>query len=173
MPATIVVGGQYGSEGKGQGSRPLGDTSQPLHGSSAVADRILAIQLLSMAKMSFSVRFPVALEPQNATFCLAAGCAIDEAVLLRRDQDLNIDRSRVIVDPARCQIVTGPGSRSGTSRIERTSPVRILVPEPALVRRMSRRLEVPLAKDSSTRWGALSNLETVAPVLSPTLARWG
>src|SRR5258708_41482 len=104
MPATIVVGGQYGSEGKGKVVALLasGLTSSwlvrcggPNSGHTVTIDGsdIVLRQL------------PCCAQPQKATFCIPAGCASDEAVLLGELNMLNIDRNRIIVDP-RAVIVT-------------------------------------------------------------------
>ncbi len=104
MPATIVVGGQYGSEGKGKvvallashlkspwlvrcGGPNSGHTVT-IHGKDVVLRQV-----------------PSCAEPSKATFCLAAGCVIDEEVLLRELDMLNIKRARIVVDP-RAVIVT-------------------------------------------------------------------
>src|SRR6267378_919487 len=104
MSATIVVGGQYGSEGKGKvvallASRldspwlvrcggPNSGHTVTLHGKDIILRQV-----------------PSCADPQLATFCLAAGCAVDEEILLRELEMLKIDQNRIIVDP-RAVIVT-------------------------------------------------------------------
>src|SRR4051812_47990909 len=98
MPATIVVGGQYGSEGKGKivallarrASSPwLVRCGGPNSGHTV---RINGVDLILR-------QVPCCTEPHKATFCIAAGCVIDEAVLVRELDLLHIDRNRIIVDP--------------------------------------------------------------------------
>src|ERR1035441_7504420 len=97
MPATIVVGGQYGSEGKGKVVALLANRSNspwlvrcggPNSGHTVTIDgRDVILR-----------QVPCCSEPQRATFCISAGCAIDETVLLQEVDLLNIDRQRIIVD---------------------------------------------------------------------------
>src|SRR5579863_4946214 len=104
MPATIVVGGQYGSEGKGKVVALLANRSKspwlvrcsgPNSGHTVTIDGNDVILR----------QVPCCSEPDTATFCVSAGCAIDETVLLRELDMLDIDRQRIIVDP-RAVIVT-------------------------------------------------------------------
>jgi adenylosuccinate synthase len=95
MPATIVVGGQYGSEGKGKVVALLANRSKspwlvrcggPNSGHTVTIDgnEVILRQV------------PCCLEPHGATFCISAGCAIDETVLLRELDLLDIDRQHVL-----------------------------------------------------------------------------
>jgi adenylosuccinate synthase len=48
---------------------------------------------------------PSCAEPHKATFCIAPGCVVDEAILLHELDLLGIDRERIVVDRygnARC-----------------------------------------------------------------------
>ncbi len=165
MSATIVVGGQYGSEGKGKvvalltsrlDSPWLVRCGGPNSGHTVTfngQDTVLR-------------QVPSCADPGKATFCIAAGCAIDEGVLLQELDLLNIDRERIIVDPRavivtdrdreieRCELKHVASTCSGTGA--------------ALVRRMSRRAEVPLAKNSEAL-GRHCRVETVAPLLHEVL----
>ena len=104
MPVTIVVGGQYGSEGKGKvvallahrlNSPWLVRCGGPNSGHTVrIRDKDIILR-----------QVPCCAEPQNATFCIAAGCAIDEAVLISELDILQIERRRIIVDP-RAVIIT-------------------------------------------------------------------
>src|SRR5882672_4593386 len=104
MTATIVVGGQYGSEGKGKVVALLANRSKapwlvrcggPNSGHTVTIDGADVILR----------QVPCCAEPRKATFCVAAGCAIDETVLLGELDLLKIDRNRIIVDP-RAVIIT-------------------------------------------------------------------
>src|SRR5579862_9666730 len=97
MPATIVVGGQYGSEGKGKvvallasrlDSPWLVRCGGPNSGHTVTIDGSDVILR----------QVPCCAEPKTATFCISAGCAIDEDVLLGEIDMLDIDRTRSIVD---------------------------------------------------------------------------
>jgi adenylosuccinate synthase len=165
MPATIVVGGQYGSEGKGKvvallasrlnfpwlvrcGGPNSGHTVR-IGGSDVVLRQV-----------------PCCAEPHKATFCLAAGCAIDEEVLVAEVNMLNIDRDRVIVDP-RAVIVTDR-DREAERRELRDIASTCSGNGAALVRRMSRQADVPFARDSSALH-ARCRIESVAPLLHHAL----
>jgi adenylosuccinate synthase len=165
MPATVVVGGQYGSEGKGKVVALLATRSKspwlvrcggPNSGHTVTIDGndVILRQVPSCA------------EPHKATFCIAAGCAIDETVLLRELDTLTIERHRIIVDP-RSVIVTEEDretERYGLTNIASTCSGT----GAALVRRMSRRGDVSLAEDSSAL-RARCRVETVAPLLQRAL----
>jgi adenylosuccinate synthase len=169
MPATIVVGGQYGSEGKGKVVALL-------------ASRLDAPWLVRCGgpNSGHTVRIdgadivlrqvPCCPEPAKATFCVAAGCVIDEETLIGELDALNVDRNRIIVDP-RAVIVT-EADRDLERRELRDIASTCSGTGAALVRRMSRRIEVPLAKDSSALH-ARCRIETVAPLLHDVLDSGG
>jgi adenylosuccinate synthase len=161
MPVTIVVGGQYGSEGKGK--------VVALRASQVAAPWLVRCggpnsgHTVTIAGEDVILRqVPCCSEPDRATFCISAGCVIDEAILLRELDLLGIGRDRIIVDP-RAVIVTdfdreeerrelgGIGSTcSGTGS--------------AQIRRISRRSDVRLSGDS-VAIKARCRIETVALLL--------
>jgi adenylosuccinate synthase len=169
MPATIVVGGQYGSEGKGKVTALL-------------ASRLNSPWLVRCGgpNSGHTVRIdgadvilrqvPCCAEPHKATFCLAAGCVIDETVLLNELDLLKIDRNRIVIDP-RAVIVTEQDREAERNELRHIAST-CSGNGAALVRRMSRRGEVPLVKDSSMLRGRC-RIETVAPLLHRTLDRGG
>jgi adenylosuccinate synthase len=104
VPASIVVGGQYGSEGKGKVAALLASTSNspwlvrcggPNSGHTVtIAGRNLVLR-----------QVPSCAEHSKATLCIAAGCAVDERILIDELDILRIERNRIVVDP-RAVIVT-------------------------------------------------------------------
>lgn len=161
MPATIVVGGQYGSEGKGKVVALLASRASspwlvrcggPNSGHTVTID----------GKDVILRQVPSCAEPSNATFCLAAGCAIDEAVLVAELNLLKIERERIVVDP-RCVIVTEQDREAERNELQGIAST-CSGTGAALVRRMSRKPEVRLAKDSDVLQ-ARCRVETVAPLL--------
>jgi adenylosuccinate synthase len=165
MPATIVVGGQYGSEGKGKVVALLANRLEspwlvrcggPNSGHTVTID----------GKDVVLRQVPSCAAPRKATFCLAAGCAIDEAVLLRELDMLNIERERIIIDPR--AVVVAEEDRQAERRDLKDIASTCSGTGAALVRRMSRRAEVPLAK-SSTVVRNRCRVETVAPLLHQVL----
>ena len=161
MPATIVVGGQFGSEGKGkvvalrasQSSRPfLVRCGGPNSGHTVTIrgrDEIMR-------------QVPCCTEPDRATFFIAAGCAIDEAILVHELDMLSIDRDRVFVDP-RAVLVTDGDRKEESNALHHIGSTCSGTGE-ALLRRMSRRPQVLLAKDSE-KLRTRCRVETVAKVL--------
>lgn len=165
MSATVVVGGQYGSEGKGKvvallaqrvNSPWLVRCGGPNSGHTVrIAGRDVVLR-----------QVPCSLEPSRPVFCLAAGCVIDEAVLIRELDLLGVDRARIIVDP-RAVIVTDQDKET-----ERLSLAHIASTYTgtgaAMARRMGRATDVPLA-GSSTALRLRCRIETVAPLLNSVL----
>lgn len=167
MPVSIVVGGQYGSEGKGKvvallSSRvrtpwlvrcggPNSGHTVTLNGESLILRQV-----------------PSSHDPENSVFCIAAGCVVDESLLLNELELLQIEQDRILVDP-RAVVVTeadrvqeaealsGIGSTfSGTGA--------------ALMRRMARRGGVLLAQDA-TRLRSRCRIQPVAPALHAAIQR--
>jgi adenylosuccinate synthase len=161
MTASIVVGGQYGSEGKGKvvallasrhSSPWLVRCGGPNSGHTVTID----------GKQVILRQVPSCATPERATFCIAAGCIVDEELLIGELDSLGIDPVQIIVDP-RAVLVTDEDRE-----VERHQLVGIgstfSGTGAAAVRRMWRRGDVALAKDSK----ALRNrcrVETVAPLV--------
>ena len=165
MPATIVVGGQYGSEGKGKVVALLANRSNspwlvrcggPNSGHTVTIDgRDVILR-----------QVPCCSEPQRATFCISAGCAIDETVLLQELDLLNIDRQRIIVDPR--AVIVSEADREAERRALTAIASTCSGTGAASVRRMSRRSDVSLANISDAILGRC-RVETVAPLLHNVL----
>jgi adenylosuccinate synthase len=98
MPATIIVGGQFGSEGKGKvtaltasqlvapwvvrcGGPNSGHTTV-VHGTELVLRQL-----------------PAAAAQNDAKLAIAAGCVVDEKLLIEEIELCGLARNRVIVDP--------------------------------------------------------------------------
>ncbi len=76
MPATIVVGGQYGSEGKGKVVALLAEeTISPwlVRCGGPNSGHTVTVRGEEMILR----QVPCCTRPDRATFCIAAGCAID------------------------------------------------------------------------------------------------
>jgi adenylosuccinate synthase len=169
MPATIVVGGQYGSEGKGKVVALLAsrvDAPWLVRCGGPNSGHTVTIK----GKDVILRQVPSCMEPQNATFCLAAGCVIDESVLLAELRLLNIDREQIVVDP-RCVIVTEQDREAEHNELQGIAST-CSGTGAALVRRMSRKSTVRLARDSDALQ-ARCRIETVAPLLHRVLDHAG
>jgi adenylosuccinate synthase len=168
MSCTLVIGGQYGSEGKGKVTALLASTCSepwvvrcggPNSGHSVWnKDQQIILRQLPTA----------ALHPAS-TVLVGAGCAIDENILLQEMMDLGLPRDRVVVDPRAvliedldrqeesADIATIASTASGTNN--------------AWIRRMRRR-NVNLA-GKSRRLAAVARIEPVAPLLHQCLDHGG
>ncbi|HWX22459.1 MAG TPA: adenylosuccinate synthetase [Candidatus Binatia bacterium] len=161
MPATIVVGGQYGSEGKGKVVALLANSADrpwlvrcggPNSGHTVTIDGkdVIMRQVPSCAK------------PNGVTFCIAAGCVVDESLLLRELEMLKIERGSIIVDP-RAVFVTAE-DRDAESRDLGHIGSTCSGTGAALQRRMSRRFDIRLVAESEDLRGRC-RIESVAPLL--------
>jgi adenylosuccinate synthase len=165
MPATIVVGGQYGSEGKGKVVALLAKDADspwlvrcggPNSGHTVTIDqRDLILR-----------QVPCSTEPAKATFCIAAGCVIDEEVLLRELEMLKIEPGRIIVDPR--AVIVSENDREVEAQELQDIGSTCSGTGAAMARRMSRRADVQLAS-SSDLLGKRCRVETVAPLLHSAL----
>jgi adenylosuccinate synthase len=161
MSVTIVVGGQYGSEGKGKVVALLAKESispwlvrcgGPNSGHTVTID----------GKPVIMRQVPSCSEPDKATFCVAAGCVVDEGILLRELDLLKIPRDRIIVDP-RSVLVTEEDRMAEAGSLVRIGST-CSGTGAALLRRMSRAKGVRLSKDSAAI-NARCRVETVATLL--------
>lgn len=104
MPATVVVGGQYGSEGKGKVVAILATTRSiacavrcggPNSGHSTSANGSPIVLR----------RLPASAGQNDHLLAISAGAVVDAQVLANEISELGLDRNRIIVDP-RAAIVT-------------------------------------------------------------------
>ena len=160
MPVTIVVGGQFGSEGKGKvvaliaRSKPIGCVVRcggpnSGHTTSIDGEDVVLRQL------------PASIGVNECPVAIAAGAVVDEEVLLDELIRFEIHRERVIVDP-RAVVVTAADKereRELVSRIGSTGSGN----GQAIVNRIGR---VPgCLAENSVRLKEFARVETVAPYL--------
>jgi adenylosuccinate synthase len=161
MPVTIVVGGQYGSEGKGKVVALLADESDrpwlvrcggPNSGHTVTinGEEVVLRQV------------PCCTEPTRAKFFIAAGCAVDESVLIAELDFLGIEPDRIVVDP-RAVLVTDRDREAEENELRYMASTCSGTGE-SLRRRMSRRSDVGLVKDSD-KLRSRCRIQTVASVL--------
>jgi adenylosuccinate synthase len=145
MPAIVVVGGQYGSEGKGKVAALLANrVDNPWlvrcggpnsgHTVSINGDDVVLRQV------------PCSTTSDLRTFCLAAGCVVDESILLQEVDLLNIERDRLIVDP-RAVLLEDSDVQQEKQDLGRIASTYSGTGA-ALIRRASRRRDVRLVADS-------------------------
>jgi adenylosuccinate synthase len=161
MPVTIVVGGQYGSEGKGK--------VVALRASRVPAPWLVRCggpnsgHTVTIAGKDVILRqVPCCSEPDRATFCISAGCLIDEPILLHELDLLGITRSRIIVDP-RAVLITESDKEAERRELGEIGSTCSGTGS-AQIRRISRRPDVRLSGDSASI-RARCRVETVAPLL--------
>lgn len=167
MPVTIVVGGQYGSEGKGKVvALRASEVDSPWLVRCGGPNSGHTVEVRGRSIVMRQV--PSCSEPGRATFCVAAGCVVDENLLVEELEMLAIPKERIIVDPravpvveADCVIETDSlahisSTASGTGA--------------ALIRRMSRQTHVRLANDSAVLQTRCT-VRPVAPLLHHAISR--
>ncbi len=110
---------------------------------------------------------PSCTEPDKATFCIAAGCVVDEGLLVDELELLCIPQDRIIVDP-RAVLLKSQDSAVERSRLEHISSTYSGTGV-ALVRRMARGDEVALASDSHLI-RSRCKVAAVAPLLHQALS---
>lgn len=165
MPATIVVGGQYGSEGKGKTVALLARRSEwPILVRCGGPNSGHTVTIGGKEVVLRQV--PSSTDPSKGTFCVAAGCVVDEALLLSELDLLGIERDRIIVDP-RAVLVTEEDRKAEREQLHGIAST-CSGTGAALVRRMSRRSDVLLCKDSHPI-AARCRVEQVAQVLRTSL----
>jgi adenylosuccinate synthase len=169
MPTTIVVGGQYGSEGKGKVTALLASQSNSPYivrcgGPNSGHTVTIGGENVVLRQV------PSCMDPQKATFCVSAGCAVDEGILLRELDMLKIKKEQIIVDP-RAVIVTEQDREAECLELNEIAST-CSGTGAALVRRMSRRADVGLAIDSSLL-RARCRIETVAKLIHDVTDRGG
>jgi adenylosuccinate synthase len=169
MPSTIVVGGQYGSEGKGKvvalcaGLRRepfVVRCGGPNSGHTVwIGDERLVLR-----------QVPSAAGNPNALLLLSAGCAVDENVLAGEIDRLALPRERLVVDP-RAVLIT-QADREAESEIARSIASTGSGTGAALRRRMSRTSDA-CTVGRSERLRELVRVEPVAPLLHAHLENGG
>lgn len=161
MPVTVVVGGQYGSEGKGKVTALLAsqvDSPWLVRCGGPNSGHTVTIK----GKDFVLRQVPSSAEPHKGRFCVAAGCVVDEKVLVQELDTLEVEPERIIVDP-RAVILTD-ADRDTESRTLSSIGSTCSGTGAALVRRMSRRGDVTLAEHSAILRNRC-RVETVARLL--------
>jgi adenylosuccinate synthase len=166
MPATIVVGGQYGSEGKGKVVALLAERSASpwiVRCGGPNSGHTVTVRGEEMILR----QVPCSSDPDRATFYIAAGCAVHTQILIRELDLLAIPRDRIIVDPRAVLI----WREDETSEADSLGGIASTCSGTgaALARRMSRQPNVELAAQSAVL-NRRCRVEIVAPILHRGLA---
>jgi adenylosuccinate synthase len=169
MGATIVVGGQYGSEGKGKVvALTAGLVSEPWVVRCGGPNSGHTVYIAGQPRVLRQV--PSAAGMSNALLLLSAGCAIDEALLLQELDQMSVPRERIVVDPRAVLIaaIDREQERGLITRIASTGSGT----GSALSRRMARAEDVRLAAESE-KLQTRARVQSVAPLLHGHLAKGG
>jgi adenylosuccinate synthase len=98
MPATAIVGGQYGSEGKGKVTALT--ASAVSHPWVVRCGGPNSGHTIWINNKKFVLRqLPAAAPQADAHLAIAAGCVVDETRLLEEIRLLGVDSTRLVVDP--------------------------------------------------------------------------
>lgn len=169
MPCTIVVGGQYGSEGKGKVvALQAGGLDSPWVVRCGGPNSGHTVTIGGRETVLRQV--PAGAAHPKATLLLAAGCVVDEAVLLGELVDLQIPPERMIVDPR--TVLVEETDRQQEQDLVATIGSTSSGTGSALTRRMARSGHIRFAGDSKTLRDR-TRVETVAPLIHSQLAADG
>jgi adenylosuccinate synthase len=169
MPSTIIVGGQYGSEGKGKVvALTAGLCREPFVVRCGGPNSGHTVWIRNERVVLRQV--PAGVGNPNALLLLSPGCAVDEDILLDEVNRLALPRERIVVDP-RTVLVTPRDKDTERSIVEGIASTGSGTGA-ALIRRMSRASDVRLA-GGSERLRSRVRVESVAPLLHSNLDRGG
>ena len=169
MTCTIVVGGQYGSEGKGKVvALTAARMAEPwvVRCGGPNSGHTMRVDNAEVVLR----QVPAGAGHQNATLLLAAGCAIDSRILLSEMEKLHLSRERIVVDP-RAVLVTDADRQAETDAATQIGSTASGTGA-ALMRRMARTRHVELAGESDLLREKV-RIESVAPLLHEHLDRRG
>jgi len=161
MGCTIVVGGQYGSEGKGkvvalETARRACPWVVRCGGPNSGHTVDVNGRPVVLRQVGAGIRHP------EARLLLAAGCVVDETILASEIAELALPRERIIVDP-RAVLVTDADKEAERPSVD-TIGSTASGTGAALMRRISRRPDVLLAGESK-QLAEIARVESVAPLL--------
>jgi adenylosuccinate synthase len=161
MSCTVVVGGQYGSEGKGKVvalTAALHDAPWVVRCGGPNSGHTITVE----GRDHVLRQVPAGAAHAGSRLFLSAGCAIDEAVLVRELRELRLSKDRVVVDP-RAVLITESDRETENELGDRIASTASGTGA-ALARRMSRIRDVRLAGDSEVL-PEYARLERVAPMV--------
>ncbi len=168
VPVSVVVGGQYGSEGKGKVAAAIARTKRTPPSSSGSAGRTRAIRRSTTPGVTWKLRQLPAASVHGAEVVLPSGSLVDVEILRREVEALGLDARRVHLSPYR------DGDRGPGTRTSRAPSIVGAIGSTgsgtgaALARRVSRSGDLLLAKDCPAS-GAIT-CGTSTDVLARTLA---
>jgi adenylosuccinate synthase len=169
MPCTIVVGGQYGSEGKGKVTAltaALHDEPWVVRCGGPNSGHTTNVKGREVVLR----QIPAAAGHPNALLMLAAGCAVSEEVVLDEIERFELPRARVVIDPR--AVLVAKADLDTEQAIAESIGSTASGTGAALVRRMMREAGVRLAGDSELLYEH-ARIEPVAPLLHDHLDRGG
>jgi adenylosuccinate synthase len=167
MGCTIVVGGQYGSEGKG---KVVALTALGLEAPYVVrcGGPNSGHTVWIRGEEIVLRQVPSGVLNSRAVLLLAAGCAVDEDVVIKEAKRLGLPRERLVIDP-RAVLITDAHRAEEVEAADRIGSTGSGTGA-ALRDRMSRSDDVKLVRDS-LRLPTFARIESVATLLHNQLDR--
>jgi adenylosuccinate synthase len=169
MGCKIIVGGQYGSEGKGKVTALYSSLLyEPWVVRCGGPNSGHAVSIRGREVILRQV--PAGADHRNALLLLSAGCAVNEDLLINEVNTLDLPRERIVVD-SRAVLICSADREAEESAVERIGSTGSGTGA-ALIRRMSRATDVTLA-GQSVKLRDIVRVEPVAPILHKHLDRGG
>jgi adenylosuccinate synthase len=169
MSCTVIVGGQYGSEGKGKVTALLAaELDSPWIVRCGGPNSGHSVNMGGRAVVLRQV--PAGIGHPKALMLLSAGCVIDEEVLIAEATTFSIPSDRLVVDPRAVLISQDDRDEERKTLLEIGSTLSGT--GAALVSRMARDGRAKLA-GSSPRVSNRFRVEPVAPLIHAHLGRGG
>jgi adenylosuccinate synthase len=169
MPCTIIVGGQYGSEGKGKVTALLArffETPWVVRCGGPNSGHTVTFK----GKNIILRQVPSCPDHPTAMFLIAAGCVVDEQLLIEELDQIGLPVHRIIVDP-RAVLLSEQDKINEQNSLGYISST-FSGTGTAIIRRMSRQKDVQLAKDSKELQKRCT-IQTVSGLLHDSLEKGG
>src|SRR5258708_12156 len=99
MPVSVVVGGQFGSEGKGKVSLPIAKRYNPIAAVRGGGTNSGHTVIRRGGRVCAFRQLPAAIVDGGMIAVLPAGSYIDVSILLEEIQSLNLDPTQLAISP--------------------------------------------------------------------------
>lgn len=165
MPCTIVVGGQYGSEGKGKVvaflSAALADVSVVRCGGPNSGHTVTV-----NGEQRVLQQIPAGVGNRQARLLLCAGCIIDEAICTKEIIDLRISKESIVIDPR--AILLRESNRQWEKKSLQHISSTCSGTGAAIIQRIARQEDISLVQHSQILH-RYATVEPVAPIVHKCL----
>lgn len=147
MPVTVIVGGQFGSEGKGKVSHFL---SRELNASAAIrvgGSNSGHTVIDSLGKPIILRQLPTASIIKDVYCVISAGSYIDREILLNEIEYVGISSERLLIDPHAIIITDSEKQEEQQSLLKQAIGSTLSGTGAAVLKRIKRSTNIKLAKD--------------------------